>query len=239
MQSPTAAKAEDQYTLLKLDNQIMKWGVPKLGMPASVTYAFATAPFFDPEARNCKGLVPFGNATTISLMSVAIMRREAVAATHLWSQIAGITFKEIEDPSTADILIGEQAEPRGYAFANVEYERPLKVKAATTAHNRGLGFPAAAGEDPGAARGTRVTPIKRAMICLNPEKTWKQGIGGPTGGYDLQYTLAHEFGHAIGLDHYNRPGNLMYFKYTEDFRVPQKGDIAGARALYGLPVAAP
>src|SRR5690606_1561780 len=51
--------------------------------------------------------------------------------------------------------------------------------------------------------------------------------------YDLRYTIAHEIGHAIGLDHPGPAGQLMSYRYDEKQTGPQPGDINGAAMLYG------
>ena len=50
------------YKLLKLDRQIVKWGAPRLGAPARITYAYADGPIADPAARNCKWGTPMSRA---------------------------------------------------------------------------------------------------------------------------------------------------------------------------------
>nr|CAB3263881.1 72 kDa type IV collagenase-like [Phallusia mammillata] len=52
-------------------------------------------------------------------------------------------------------------------------------------------------------------------------------------GYSLFLVAAHEFGHAIGLDHSNQASALMYpsYHYEKNWRLPTD-DINGARALY-------
>src|SRR3546814_17194845 len=62
---------------------------------------------------------------------------------------------------------------------------------------------------------------------------WKVGVGGDVTVYDLRYAIAHEAGHAIGLDHPSPSGQLMSFRYDELFRDLQPGDVAGVVALYG------
>lgn len=56
----------------------------------------------------------------------------------------------------------------------------------------------------------------------------------PDKGYSLFLVAAHEFGHALGLDHSKIKDALMYpmYKYIEDFSLNQD-DIEGIQYLYG------
>lgn len=53
-------------------------------------------------------------------------------------------------------------------------------------------------------------------------------------GYSLFLVAAHEFGHALGLDHSSVPEALMYpmYDYHEGFPL-NKDDIEGIQYLYG------
>jgi predicted Zn-dependent protease len=130
----------------------------------------------------------------------------------MWEAVADISFEPADDPHEADILIGAMAIPRGRAFANVAYDTTER---------------------------SETRKLDQALICLNPNERWKIGFGGDAGAYDLRYTIAHEIGHAIGLNHPGPSGQLMGFQYAESFRALQPGDMAGAVALYGSRDGAP
>jgi hypothetical protein len=203
---PGGAYAADTYELLTLDGHKVKWGEPVLGTGATVTYGFVDASTHSAGARNCRDMVPLDGLIAAAGVTPRQFRAEAAAAFAMWEAVADVRFRFTDDPDRAQILIGAQAQPRGSAFANVEY-------------------------DERAGAGTR--PIERSLICLSPRRGWKVGFGGNSERYDFRYTLAHEIGHAIGLDHPGPSGQLMSFRYAEAFRGPQPGDIAGAVALYG------
>ncbi len=201
-----SASSDRNFRLLQLDGHHVKWGDSELGAGATVRYAFVDSPRRFDGARNCNDLVPMDHLALRHGISQAALRAETAAAFRVWEEAANITFVPVADIGQADILIGAQGRPTGRAYANVEFQ-------------------------PGSTHGVGV--IKRALICLNPHHPWKVGFDGDTDVYDIRYTLVHEIGHAIGLDHPGPSGQIMSFRYTERFSDLQPGDYRGVQMLYG------
>ncbi|MEX1198557.1 MAG: matrixin family metalloprotease [Pseudohongiellaceae bacterium] len=196
---------EDGYRLLELDGYKVKWGDRRLGVAASVSYAFARENLRFDDAINCGNLAPIDVLVGENL-SMESLARETVAAFRVWERAAALSFHEVSDARHADIVLGAQGQPRGQAFANVSYA-----------------------SDP--EEGVRA--IEQSLVCLNPDHGWKVGFDGDEDVYDIRYTLIHEIGHAIGLDHPGPSGQVMAFRYTEAFDDLQTGDLRGIRRLYG------
>lgn len=201
----TAHASEGGYRLLELDGFKVKWGDRRLGVGASISYAFAGKALRFDDARNCGDLAPIEGIVGKSL-SRETLTRETAAAFRVWERAAGLSFHEVDDVRDADIILGAQGKPSGRAFANVSYAA-----------------------DPGEG----VRAIEQALVCLNPEHEWKVGFDGDEDVYDIRYTLIHEIGHAIGLDHPGPSGQVMAFRYTEAFSDLQPGDLRGVQLLYG------
>lgn len=204
--SPLVAdNASKQYRLLKLDGYKVKWGEPALGVGASISYALADETLTFEGARNCRDLTPIHRLTGQDL-SYETLVQETASAFKVWERAADLSFHRVEDARQADIIIGTQGQPRGRAFANATYGPEL---------NEG------------------VRAIDQALVCLNPQHQWKVGFDGNKDVYDIRYTLIHEIGHAIGLNHPGPSGQVMGFRYTEEFAELQPGDLEGVRRLYG------
>ncbi|WP_165814828.1 matrixin family metalloprotease [Labrenzia sp. 011] len=224
-----------RFSPLKLDGLLVKWGSGQLGTPAHVTYAFANGPLARKNSRNCRSMDSLDRLARLSGLSPAAIRKEAAAAFRLWEDASGVSFKEAASVGEADIVVGAQSLPRGYAFTSVQYAKPLPRRPdRTLGADRGLNRPGLeTARKKGHAGAPDIAEITRSAVCLNPAHKWKIGFDGDLKSYDLRYTFAHEIGHAIGLDHYLRGRSIMHFKYRETFRALQPGDIAGARWLYG------
>ncbi len=171
----------------------------------SISYAFAGEALRFEDARNCGELAPI-EALLDENVTMDTLARETAAAFRVWERVAGLSFHEVGDVRDADIVLGAQGRPRGRAFANVSYA-------------------------PAPEGGVRA--IENALVCLNPDHKWKVGFDGDEDVYDIRYTLIHEIGHAIGLDHPGPSGQVMAFRYTEAFKDLQPGDMRGVRLLYG------
>jgi hypothetical protein len=237
--APAHAADAKGFNPLKLDGHVVKWGAPRLGVPARVTYAFARGPLDNTSARNCRAMDSLERVARESRLDLADIRGEAVAAFRLWEEASGISFQEVGSVGEANIVIGSQSSPRGYAFTNVQHARQVTgLPGVAAGIDRGLGKAGSASDvtsEKRAAGGPRVSRITQSAICLNPAHRWKIGFDGDLGVYDLRYTFAHEIGHAIGLDHYVRRQSIMHFRYGETFQTLQPGDIEGVQWLYGRP----
>jgi hypothetical protein len=201
-----AAGEGGTFKTLRLEGNGVRWQLAAQGQALVVAYSVVTRDVAFAGARNCRKMSPLDGLLSTSQIAPATARAEVAAAFAMWQAVAGINFREAASPEQADILIGAQAEPEGWSFADVFYDvmSPEPVK-----------------------------PISRSLICLNPARQWKVGFDGDLQRYDLRYTLAHEIGHAIGLDHPAGAGQIMGYRYDERFRELQAGDVAGVVQLYG------
>lgn len=203
------ASAHD-FSLLKLDGAFIKWGEPHFATGATVSYALLKDNRHDPGAINCKEMTGPNDLLGRAGLDMATFAESLKGALSMWHSAADITFVPAASPATADILIGAQAQPRGIAYTNIHSE---PVPASPFAR------------------------LGQATVCLNPRAAWRAGGkgDGETKTYELRQVLAHELGHAIGLDHPGPRGELMAYTYQDTLDRLTDGDIAGIVTLYGVP----
>jgi predicted Zn-dependent protease len=203
--SPWVAAEPAGYRLLSLGGYPVRW-MPRLETGRIVlTYKVVDRTIDQPNAINCKGIRPPDSILRTSAIELDAFRDALSAAFRRWRDVADLTFVEVQPNEKANILIGEQTEPIGFAFTNLELAGP--------------------------ENGVRA--IVGASICLNPKRHWKIGYDGNLAVYDLVHTFAHEIGHVIGLDHPVGRANLMAFRYSESLSGLSEGDRRGAVSLYG------
>jgi hypothetical protein len=199
------ARAEP-FRLLTIDGAAVKWQPTNPNGSVVIKYAIAQADMTTRGAVNCGEMRPPTELLQVSGIAPGDFRQAALAAFDRWQQLIDIAFVEVSDQSQADIVIGAQAEPQGFAFTNVVLAPE---------------------------RSGQMHAFKSAQICLNPKKRWKIGFDGDLATYDLVHSISHEIGHALGLDHPSARGQVMSFRYDETHDGLTKGDVEGAARLYG------
>lgn len=195
-----------RWRALIIDGATVFWPQTDGTSSLVLRYAFATSTIHNDSAINCRIVQPLDAISSQNGIGHSNLRAAAGAAFRRWEQAAALNFIEVDDASQADIVIGAQGDPHGFAFTNV---------------------------DLGASLGEGRRAIAHASICLNPERHWKIGFDGNLSSYDLVHTLTHEIGHAIGLDHPGARGSVMAFRYDELHSGLSAGDIVGVTAIYG------
>ena len=212
----SAAQAEDGFRLLQIDGHVMKWGPPRFGQGATLTYAVALRNARVHGTVNCTKIAPVGRLLEHSGLTSQSFDMELRAAFAMWEAAANIRFVPAKSLAKANLLIAAEAVPDGIAYADVT---------------------------PASSKMEQISSTKKGIVCLNPLLAWtiagKSTQGDGQTSYRLKYVLAHEIGHVLGLDHPGPSGELMSFEYTTGSNGLQVGDIAGIVTLYGRAKAAP
>jgi hypothetical protein len=200
------SRADDVYRLLQVDGHSVKWGAPKLGMGATITYRLAAS-----AARagtvNCRQITPVEPLLARSRISSDTFDSTLEAAFHAWETVANVRFVRVANDKPANLTIGAEKTPDGIAYSDV-------TRASSTTAS--------------------ISPLQKAVICLNPYVRWTAKLAlRKQDARALGYVLMHEIGHVLGLDHPGPTGELMSFEYSQTVRTLQAGDIAGIVSLYG------
>ena len=236
----TSAASAQPASVLRVEGNIVKWPAPASGSVTVITYAALTESYALPTEKrtlsphNCGSMRPFADVVAVtSGVSDAMANQQLRSAFAAWEAVAALEFIQVSDPGRADIVIGATDGAVGRAFANISLgdgrsQQPVaKALGATDA-------PVVEGSLP--ASNQFVAIIDRAYICLNPNVRWKTEFDGNLEVYDLKYTLMHEIGHAIGLDHPGNSGSIMGYRYDERINQLQPTDISAVQGLYGAPL---
>ncbi len=226
--------------VLRVDGNIVKWVAPATGSVTVITYATLTESYALPTEKrtlsqhNCGTMRPFAEVAAVSSgISDAMAKQQLRSAFAAWESVAALKFVEVSETSRADIIIGATDGSAGRAFANISLAGDRSVQPVAKA----LGVThAPVVELSKPTPNPAVAIIERAFICLNPNVRWKTEFDGNLEVYDLRFTLMHEIGHAIGLDHPGNSGSIMGYRYDEVVAQLQPTDIAAVRGLYGMPL---
>lgn len=126
----------------------------------------------------------------------------------LWAAQTRLTFSEVSDSSTADIVVGWAAGDHGDGDP---FDGPGDVLAHAS-------FP---------------NPYDNSQVFLHfdDDERW---VDSETQNVDLLTVAAHEIGHTLGLAHSSDPDALMYPSYSGPYRTLGQDDIAGVQAIYGV-----
>ena len=72
-------------------------------------------------------------------------------------------------------------------------------------------------------------------VHVDPDWNWVDSATPGPGQFDLLTVLIHEIGHSLGLGHSGDPTSVMFSTYSGARRTLVADDIAGIRAIYGVP----
>ena len=199
-------RADETYRLLTIDNHPVKWGAPKLGSGAVITYRLAPRGAKGGQ-DNCRVITPVAPLLARSRISQAAFDAALDDALQSWENVADVRFVRVDSGKPANLTISAEQTPEGIAYTDVTQASPTKIPVAT---------------------------LSDAVVCLNPRLHWAaHHTPAAKGDRVLSYVLAHEIGHALGLDHPGPAGQLMSFEYSDTIQTQQAGDIAGIVLLYG------
>ena len=137
------------------------------------------------------------------------VRSEVLRALNEWAQITNLTFQPGTNP----------AGPRN-----------ILIKFVSGAHGDPYPFDGPAGS---LAHTFYPVPVNAETVAgdmhLDADENWHAG-----GDTDIFSVALHEAGHAIGLGHSDKPGDVMY-PYYHSRSALSANDIAAAQSLYGTP----
>ena len=137
------------------------------------------------------------------------VRSEVLRALNLWTQVTNLTFQPGTNPGGP---------------------RNILIKFVSGAHGDSYPFDGPSGS---LAHTFYPVPVNAETLAgdmhLDADENWHAG-----GDTDIFSVALHEAGHAIGLGHSDKPGDVMY-PYYHSRSALSANDIAAAQSLYGKP----
>jgi hypothetical protein len=149
----------------------------------------------------------FGTLT--SKVPAQTVQSEILRAMNAWSAVTNVVFEQGTSATAT---------------------RTILVKFASGPHGDSYPF-----DGPGGVLGHTFYPVPinsesiAGDIHLDADENWHAG-----GDLDIYTVVLHELGHAIGLGHSDKPGDVMYPYYHRGAQL-SANDIGAARELYGVP----
>lgn len=133
---------------------------------------------------------------------------------NVWSSNSVLTFEEVSEPESADIVISFEA-PYHSSIDPFPMENDILGHAFR----------------PGAGLG--------GDVHLSEDLEWDfnvlYGEQPSRGARSFFAVILHELGHSIGLDHSRNPNAVMYFSYSKTTGILSADDIEGIQHIYGVP----
>ena len=200
-------------------DDVVKWGSPALGTPATIAYAFADRPMdLHLQVGDCQSVESLDTLILKSGLDRDAFLREVKAGIGLWSRVSGARFVFIADPGRADVVIGAVATGDGLTQSR-------------------------AGLSKGARQKDGVAVLQKGAVCLDADQKWSlassHALVADEKILSVRMVVAHEAGHLIGLDHPDDHDQVMDYHIVEGKSELRAGDIKGARLLYGAAGATP
>ena len=198
----------DEPTLIEM--RLSRCGVPDRSVrPAgSPQHIFAVFP-----TRWRKTDITFGFGATTPDLAMSEIRTAVLSAFALWSAVTPLRFTEAASGTTPDILIQFVTGDHGHSGV-------FDSAFGTLAH----AFP------------PPFFPGGTTTVCFDDAETWRTtfSVTGWSFDFDLVTVAAHEIGHALGLDHSDVRGSIMWPTIPPGYGARQLGpdDIRGIQSLY-------